>query len=38
MDNDGLPTSLSFIIGAIIIGAVVFAGLLVTAVLVGSFM
>jgi hypothetical protein len=37
MENDGLPTSLSFIIGAIIIAAVVFAGLIVTAVLIGSF-
>ena len=37
MKDEGPPTLIAIIVGAVIVGAVVFAGFIVNAVLLGSF-
>jgi hypothetical protein len=37
MDNSGLPVSISIIISGVIIGLLIFAGFIVSAVISGSF-
>jgi len=37
MDNSGLPVSISIILAGIIIGLLIFAGFIVSAVISGSF-